>query len=47
MDPYQKIEGISKVGFIGFYVVFLSPDSPREPTLSNTGLHRPLSLFQA
>ena len=23
MDPYQKIEGISKVGFIGFYGVFL------------------------
>ena len=30
MDPCQKIEGISKVGFVGFFVVFLRPDCPRE-----------------
>ena len=26
MDPYQKTDGISKVGFIGFYAFFLRPD---------------------
>ena len=27
LDPYQKTEGIlSKAGFTGFYVFFLSPD---------------------
>ena len=37
MDPYQKIEGISKVGFIGFYVVFLGPDCPRDPPFPAQG----------
>ena len=46
LDPYQKIEGISKVGFIGFYVVFLRSNCPREPTLFSTRPHLPPALFQ-
>ena len=37
MDPYQKTDGISKVGFIGFYGVFLRPDCPREPPFPAQG----------
>ena len=44
MDPYHLLEGISKIGFIGYFAFFLSPDHLREPALSSTGPHPTSSI---